>query len=111
LGAGRSGAKTRYGHRHDAHPRVAVGRAEGAELLDVRSLAGAAAPDAGLALEPAGRGVVEVLLRQHEAARQREVAAEGVRVALDQQHRQPPVGDREDDDVDRDAERREGPGS
>ena len=97
------GGEDQVGHRDHAHPRVAVGSAVRAQLLDVRSVAA----DPGLVLQPADCCLVQVLLRAHEPARQRQRAAEGVGVPLHEQDAQPPGVHGQQDDVDRHRERRE----
>ena len=87
----------------DPQPRAAPGVAEGAQLLDV----GHVPAYAGLLLEPADRGRVEVLGRADEPAGQGEPTAVGVRVALDEQDREHALTDGQQHHVDGDREGRE----
>lgn len=97
------GGEQEVGDGEDRPARVAVERPVGAELLQVAGRA-----DAGLLRELAPGRPGEPLLRQHEPARERERAAERLDAALDEQHVQGVVADRERDDVDRDGQQRGG---
>ena len=88
--------------RHDVHPRIAPGIAVGAELGQERR-----AVDARLLAQLARRRLVQRLVRALEAARDRPQPLERLDAATHEQHVQPALGHREDDDVDRDGERGE----
>ena len=82
---------------------MAVGCAVRPQLLEVDAVR-----DARLLGELAVGGALEVLVGEHEAARQRPRAREGLDASLDEQHVQGAVADREHDEVDGDARGREG---
>ena len=90
-------------HRDDPAARVAVGRTEGADLIEIPI----GRVDPRLGAERAARGVGEGLLGAHQHARQRPLPGERRVVALHQQHLPgllDPLGgaDGEEDHIDRD---------
>ena len=91
------------GDGDDVHPRVAAGIAVRAEL---RQQAGDV--DAGLLGELAPRRRVQRLVRPLEAARRRPHPLERRLASPDEQSLEQPFGHRQDHDVDRHGERREG---
>ena len=95
--------------RDHAHARIATGRAVGAQLFEVAErdrLAEARDQDAGLLLQLAAGGAVEVVVGLDEAAGQGPAPPERMAPALDQQHRESARPHREQHDVDRDRDRR-----
>ena len=105
VGRGGDGAEVgddrEVGDRHDAHARIVVGLAVGAELLQVPGGA-----YAGLLGELPRRRRVEVFVLVHEAAGNRPGPEVRRLAAVDQQDLELAVGDREHDDVDGDGEGR-----
>ncbi len=95
--------------RHHSHAGVAIGRAVGAELLDVSERDRLAAPrdqHARFLLELAAGGAVEVVVGLDEPARERPAAAEGMTAALHEEYRKPPRAHGEEHHVDRDRDGR-----
>ena len=96
------GRERDVGDRHHPHPRVAVGRGVGAQLLEVAG----ELLDPGLLVQLAPGRLLGVLVRLDEAAGQGPLPGVRLLAALDQQHRQGAVADGEDREVDGDRERR-----